>query len=128
MDRSKLIWPLVVAVAATAAAIGSYLYATHRQQAIENQNLAHTQAMLAVGHHKTYERLEALLERKCFEAALVEARGLKNLQVVLVSENLRATNNDPELLAYIQTRDPKLYGVISSGRLPELKTYSTTCP
>jgi len=128
MDRSKLMWQLFVVFAVVAAAAASYLYATYRQRGTESQNLAHTQATLAFGHHKTYERIEALLERKCFEAALVEARELKNLQVVLVSENLRATNNDPELVAYIQTRDPKLYEVISSGRLPELKTYTTTCP
>src|SRR5687768_501535 len=108
MDRSKLKWSLFVVFATAAAAIASYLYATYEQRAAENHSLAYTQATLAFGHHNAYERIQSLLERKCFDAALVEARELKNVQAVLVSQNLRATNNDPELLAYIQTRDPKL--------------------
>ena len=42
-----------------------------------------------------------------YEAALTEIRGLKNLQITLVSDNLRRTGNDPELLEYIKVRDPK---------------------
>jgi len=84
--------------------------------------------MLAFGHHKFYEQIESLLVRKCYEAALTEARELKNLQITLVSENLRANDNDPELMEYVRTRDPKLLEAVVAGRVPELKPYTTTCP
>jgi hypothetical protein len=127
MNR-KLIWTGFVLLLVAAAAALSYGYAVHTERAARGYASAHTQAVLAVGHFKSYERVESLIERKCFEAALTEIRELKNLQVTLASDNVRATNNDPELIDYIRTRAPKLHEAISSGRLPSLKTYTTTCP
>jgi hypothetical protein len=121
-------WWILVAVLVGAAAAVSYGYAVYTARGAASHALAHTQALLAVGHFRSYERIESLIERKCFEAALTEARELKNLQVTLASENLRATDNDTDLIEYMRTRAPKLYEAISTGRLPPLKTYSTTCP
>ena len=117
----------IVAVAIASAAI-SFWYGVHSEQTDQSRSLAYTQALLAFGHHKFYERIESLLARKCYEAALTEARELKNLQITLVSENLRANDNDPELMEYVRTRDPKLLEAVVAGRVPELKPYTTTCP
>ena len=106
----------------------SYWFGLRAGQEVENQNLASTQAMLALGHYRSYQRLESLLVRKCHEAALTEATQLKNLQVSLLASNLRASGNDSELVAYIKTREPQLLDEISVGRVPELRSYSTTCP
>jgi hypothetical protein len=113
-------------VAASAAV--SYRYAVYTEREAGSHALAHTQTVLAVGHFRSYEQIESLIERKCFEVALTEARELKNLQVTLASENLRATGNDPDLIEYMRARAPKLHEAISSARLPPLKTYTTTCP
>jgi hypothetical protein len=93
-----------------------------------NRAFASLQATLAFGHLKSYERVESLLTRKCYEAALTEATELKNLQLALVSENLRESDNDPELVEYIKIRDPKLLETVLAGRVPQPKAYTTTCP
>jgi hypothetical protein len=59
---------------------------------------------------------------------LTEARELKNLQVTLLYENLRATENHPELVEYIKIRDPKLLEIVLAGRVPGPKPYTTKCP
>jgi hypothetical protein len=128
MGRAKPLWWVFVALSVATAAAVSYGYAVYTGRAAGSHALAHTQAVLAVGHFRSYEQIESLIERKCFEAALMEARELKNLQVTLASENLRATHNDPELIEYMRTRAPKLHETISSGRLPALKTHTTACP
>lgn len=84
--------------------------------------------MLAFGDYKFYERIESMLVRKCYEAALTEAREQKVLQLRLLSENLRMSGNDPQLMGYIKLRDPKLLETVLAGRVPEPKPYSTTCP
>lgn len=106
----------------------SYRYGRHAQQTAEDHNVAYVQASLAFFHYKANERIESLLLRRCYEAALTEVRELKNLQLTLVSENLRATENDPELVEYIKIRDPELLQTVLAGRVPELKPYTTTCP
>lgn len=84
--------------------------------------------MLAFGHYVSYERIKDLLERKCYEAALTKAKEMQNLQVVLLSDNLKKTKNDPELLEYVQLRNPELLKAILAGHIPELRTYTTSCP
>jgi hypothetical protein len=84
--------------------------------------------MLAFGRYKFYERIESMLLRKCYEAALTEARELKALQISLVSENLRAAGSGPELTEYIKIRDPELLKTVLAGPIPEPKPYTTTCP
>jgi hypothetical protein len=128
MVQTKLIWVILITLVAIAVAFASYQYGLHAQQAAEDRNLAYAQASLAFAHYKTNERIESLLVRRCYEAALTEARELKNLQVTLLYENLRATENDPELVEYIKLRDPKLLETVLAGRVPELKPYTTTCP
>ena len=107
MVRAKFVWSVLIAVAAIVVVAVSYWYGAYAQRRAEDRNLADAQATLAFGHYKSYEGIESLLLRECYEAALTEIRGLKNLQITLVSDNLRRTGNDPELLEYIKVRDPK---------------------
>ena len=53
---------------------------------------------------------------------------MQDLQIVLLSDNLRATENDPDLLEYVKLRNPELLKAIFAGHVPELRTYTTTCP
>jgi hypothetical protein len=128
MGRLKVAWVISLVLAALLIAAVSFLYGRHIQPTEENRSLASAQAMLAFGHYKFYNRIESLIARKCYEPALTEARELKNLQLTLLSENLRASGNDPELMEYIKVRDPKLLEIVLVGRVPELRTYTTTCP
>ena len=128
MRRTKVLWVVVIVLLVCAAAAVSYQYGRFTEHAAANRSLASTQAVLAVGHHEAYGRIESLLARKCYDAAFTEASQFKDLQVTLAYENLRASDNDPDLVEYIRTRDPKLLDAISTGRIPELKSYTTACP
>ena len=118
---------LIVVVAIVSAGMG-FWYAVHIERSDEKRSLAYTQALLAFGHYKFYERIESLLAQTCYPAALTEARELKHLQLWLVSDNLQVSGNDHELLEYIRIRDPKVLETISAGRVSEPKPYTTTCP
>lgn len=48
------------------------------------------------------------MEKKCYDAALTEAKEMRNAQVVLLADNLTRTGNDPALLEYIKLRDAEL--------------------
>jgi hypothetical protein len=128
MHRSKVLWVVVIVLGVLTAAAVSYQYGRFTEWTAGGRSFAYTQAVLAVGHYKAYERIESFLALKCYDAALKEASELKNLQITLAYENLRASDNDAELVEYIRTRDPNLLEAISSGRVPELKSYTTTCP
>jgi hypothetical protein len=128
MVRVKLAWVIPLILAAFAIAAASFLYGGHTQRTDENRSLASVQAMLAFNHYKTYERIESLLSKKCYDAALIETGGLKSEQLFLLSENIRQTNGDPELVEYIKLRDPKVLAVVLSGGVPEPKPFTTTCP
>jgi hypothetical protein len=92
-----------------------------------NGDVRFVQATLALLHYKSYERIEALLNGKCFDDARTVAREMKKSQMVLLSENLRATGHDQELLDYVKLRDPQLLKDVLAGHLPELKPYETSC-
>jgi hypothetical protein len=94
----------------------------------EDGGIYFTQAMLAFGHYTTYAKIAAELEKKCYDAALTDARELKNLQAVLLADNLRATGNDPSLLEYIKLRDAELLKSVLAGHVPEVRPYTTICP
>ena len=128
MGRLKLAWVIPLVLAAFVIALVSFLYGRHTERTDENRSWASSQAMLAFGHYVSYGRIESFLTHNCSEAALTEARELKKLQLVLVSRNLRASDNNPELVEYIKLRDPKHLEVVAAGQVPELKTYTTTCP
>lgn len=68
------------------------------------------------------------MEKKCYDAALTEAKEMRNAQVVLLADNLTKTGNDPALLEYIKLRDAELLKSVLAGHVPELRTYTTTCP
>jgi hypothetical protein len=126
--RSKLLTALFVVLVTAAVATLSFRYGASLSLADETANVAYTQTQIAFGHYKSYERIESLLERKCYEAAMTEAKELKKLQVALVSDNLRRTGNDQELIEYMKLRDPSLLDTVLAGKTPELSTYTTTCP
>lgn len=89
---------------------------------------AYVQAMLAFGHYKTYARIADFLEKKCYDAALTEAKEMRNAQVVLLADNLPRTGNDPALVESIKLRDAELLKSVLAGHTPELRPYTTTCP
>jgi hypothetical protein len=128
MNRLKIGWVATVAIVIAVVAFASYRYGSSTQREMENQNLAHVQATLSFAHYKTIERLESLLQRKCYEGALAEVGEFKKAQLVLLSENFRASGNDAELTEYIKTRDSKLLETIVSGPIPELKPFTAKCP
>jgi hypothetical protein len=128
MDRRRIIWALALACGAMVLAAGSYWFGVRSQQAAENANLAYVQAALAFGHYKAGENLESLLVRKCFDAALAEIRQAKNMELMLLSENFQAAGRDPELAEYIRTRDANVLELVTAGRIPEMKPYTTRCP
>jgi hypothetical protein len=128
MNRQKVIWVVSIIVAGIAVAYASFLYGLRAQYTELNRSLAHVQATLAFAHYKGYQRLESLLMRKCYDAALTQARGLINEQLRLLADNLRETGNDPELVEYIKLRDAKALEIVLTGRVPEAKPYTTYCP
>ena len=128
MGKRRLIWTALVVLAGVAVAYASFLYGLRAQQTELNRSLAYVQATLAFAHYKAYERLESLLLRKCYEAALTESRGLTDEQLRLLADNFRETENDPDLAEYIKLRDPKVLERVLAGRIPEAKPYTTTCP
>jgi uncharacterized protein (DUF58 family) len=126
MSLSKSILMLSSIVGGMVIACASYGDQEQRKQ--ERHSLAYAQATIAFAHYKTLERIEFLLARKCYDAALTEARWHKDAELVLLSENFAATGKDPELREYIKLRDPKVTQVILSGRLPDLRPLTTECP
>lgn len=94
----------------------------------DDSGIYYTQAMLAFGHYTSYGRIKYSLEHKCYDAALTDAKELQNLQIRLISDSLRATNNNPELLEYIRLRNPELLKAILAGDIPKQRSYTTTCP
>lgn len=126
--RSKLLTALIVVLVTATVAILSFRYGASLSVANETASVAYTQAQIAFGHYKFYERIESLLERRCYEAAMTEAKELKRLQAVLVSDNLRRTGNDQDLIEYLKLRDPALLDTVLAGKTPEPRTYTTTCP
>lgn len=130
MSQIRFILVVLALIAGAAIASVAYRYGVNTQRLAHSQHsVAYTQAILAFAHYRTNDRIESLLVRKCYEAALLEIREQKSLQIALLSKNLHATDNDPELLQYLKIRDPKLLELILMGRVPELKkSYVTTCP
>lgn len=128
--QSRFIWTILSIIAVIAIASLSYRYGLNARQLTQsNHSVAYTQAILAFAHYKTNDRIESYLLRKCYEAALSETQEQKSLQLSLLSENLYATEVDPELVQYLNIRDPKLLETILARRIPvPKKSYETTCP
>ena len=129
MTRPKL--TIVILIVMVNIAVAAISFEAGRRMATMNSDesgVYYTQAMLASGHYSSYGRIKVLLERKCYDAALTDAREMQNLQMILLSDNLKGTNNDPSLLEYIQLRNPELLKAVLAGHLPELRPYTTTCP
>ena len=127
MSRSKVLLVVSLVLANLALVAGSYELG-RRVHHSKDGGIYFTQAMLAFGHYTTYGKIAAELEKKCYDAALTDAREMKNLQAVLLADNLRATENDPSLLEYIKLRDAELLKSVLAGHTPEVRPYTTTCP
>ena len=125
MSRSKSIWMISSIVGALV--FGCTSYGDQEQRKQEHHSLAYAQATIAFAHYKTLERIEALLARRCYDAALSEARWHKDAELVLLSQNVVATGKDQELMEYIKARDPKVTQLILSGPLPDPKPLTTEC-
>lgn len=130
MGRLEFTRIAVVVLVGVVASFASYKYGLHGDQSTQNYAVAYVQATAAFAEYKAMDRIESLLQRECYEAALVEAREQKNLQLKLLSENLVEAGNAPELLEYIKARDRdgKVLEAIREGRIPEPKPYTTSCP
>jgi hypothetical protein len=128
MGRPEFIRTVVIALVGIVAAFVSYRYGVQGEQATQKYSVAYAQATVALADYKALERIESLVQRKCYEAALTEAREQKHLQVKLLSDNLSATENAPELVEYIKVRDSKVLEAVQGGRIPEPEPYATTCP
>ena len=111
-----------------ASAFASYRYGISEAQNAEIHSRAYIQTTLAFAQYKAHERIESLLVRKCYDAAVAETRQLRNEQLYLVADHLRRSGNDADLVAYMKDRDPKLTEIALKGQIPELKPLATTCP
>jgi len=118
----------VILVVVAALGFALYRYGLREAQNAESQNLAYNQTMLAFAQYKAHERIESLMLRKCYDAALAETQQLKNEQLSLIADNFRRAGNPADIVAHIKERDAKLMELVLAGRIPELKPLTTTCP
>lgn len=125
---SRILIAGVIFVIVVALGFASYTYGLREAQNAERHSISYIQTMLAFAQYKGYERIESLLLRKCYDAALAETQHLKNGQLSLIADNFRRAGNDPDIVAQIKERDPKLMELVLAGRIPELKPLTTTCP
>jgi len=127
VSRWFLVISLVLLSLVSAAAAVSNR-AAGSEEPPDDGGVYYTQAMLAFGHYTRYGTIATELEKKCYDAALTEAREMRNSQVVILADSLRRTGNDPSLLEYIKLRDANLLKSVLSGHTPEVRPYTTTCP
>jgi hypothetical protein len=127
MVALRIRWGVFFFVATLAVAAASFYAASRIYHKNEHRVLADVQATLAFGYYKDCERIESMLQGKCYEAALTEVRDQKSLQRWLVSENLRDSRNDPGLIHYIELRDPDMLATLSSAQMPQARRVAT-CP
>lgn len=83
------------------------------------------QGVLAFNHLKTYEEINALLGKKCYERAVDESAFYAQLEMNLLAENLTQDKNG-ELRRYIIERDAKILERADAVKLPlrnETKTF-----
>ena len=133
MSRSRFLLVIGLVVVGLVLVAGAYEMGLRmRPLKHDTTGVAYTQAMLAFAHYKSYGYIADYLERKCYDAALTEAKEMRDAQVVLLADNLQQTRNDPSLLEYIRFRDPELLKSVLAGHVPELPTpakpLTLTCP
>jgi hypothetical protein len=123
MLRSKTV--VVVALIALSLMLtgGAYQLGLHRGR----RGVYRTQAILAFAHYKFYGIIADYLEKKCYDAALAEAKGLRDEQAFLFADNLRDTGNDPHVMAYVRFQDPEFLKSVLAGHTPKMRPFSTTC-
>ncbi len=131
MVRAKLILGLLILSGFVVVAVAAFKVGQWADKSTDGQGqdvVFHTQAVLAFAHYTSYERIRDLLERKCYDAALTVATQMRNLQINLLSDNLKKTGSNPELQEYVRFRNPQLLKEVMEGHVPELESYTTTCP
>jgi hypothetical protein len=123
MFRSRFVIVTVLGILFFGLLVAAYRFGqSHMQERVHS-----TKAMLAFAHYTTYSIITNYMEKKCYEAALTEAREMRNFQVRLLADNLREAGKDPALLAYIKLRDPQLLTLVLSGQIPEEHSFTMTC-
>jgi hypothetical protein len=127
MSRARFLLVAGLVLSSLVLLVGSYEIGRRTQLHHDDGGVYYTQAVLALGHHNFYGSIADYLEKKCYDAALTQAKQLRDTQVVLLADNLRATGNDPTLLEYIKVRDPELLKSVLAGHKPELRTETWTC-
>ena len=127
MSRSRYLLVILLVLVALVLLVGSYEIGRRMQMSRDDSGVYYTQAMLAFVHHKVYGSIADHVEKKRYDAALAEAKQMRDEQVVLLSDNLRRTGNDPTLLEYIKFRDPELLKFVLAGHTPEPGPITTTC-
>lgn len=126
---NRLIELVIVCVVGFAGFIVGGWTAFLHESEISSAQSNFTKTMLTTGHYKFYGQIADYLERNCPEAALTQARMLRDSQAYLVAENLKDSQNDPELLEYIESKAPELLKAIQNGNIPKLDGHWVlTCP
>jgi hypothetical protein len=133
MSRSRFLLVTLLVVVGLALVAGAYEMGLRtRPLNRDPYGIYYVQASLAFAHYTSYGSIADYLERKCYDAALAEAKEMRDAQVVLLADNLQRTRNDPSLLEYIRFRDPELLKSVLAGHVPELPTpakpLTVTCP
>lgn len=128
MNRSTLVLVISLVLLNLVLAAGAYQIGRQIQRDRDDRIAAGSAAEIALANYTVYSRIAAELEKKCYDAALSEARGFGSGQVVVMADNLRMAGNMPDVLDYIGRRNPDLLKSVRSGHLPELRDYETTCP
>ena len=123
MPRSRAIFIVALFAVCLVIAVAAYQLGRHRG----HRDVYRTQAILAFGHYKYYAYIADYLEKRCYDAALAVATGLRDEQISLFADNLRRTGDDPGVLAYVRFQDPEFLKSVQSGHTQEMKPFTTTC-
>jgi hypothetical protein len=128
MSSSRLVLVISLVLISLVFVAAAYQIGRRVQMSSDDRGFFNAQATLAFGHYRMYGTIATELEKKCYDAALTEARQMRNSQIVILADSLRRTGNDAKLLEYIRLRDADLLKSVLAGHTPELRTYMTTCP
>lgn len=122
MTRSRV--AVVTALVVLGCLLGGAGYQLGRYRS--RNGVYRTQALMAFANYVTYRDIAGYLEHKCYDPALAEAASMRDVQIVVLSDNLRRTGNSPGLLAYLRSRDPELLKSVLAGHIPKFRSFTTT--
>jgi hypothetical protein len=123
MFQSRFVIVTVLCILFLGSLVAEYEYLQSQRRG----ELHYWQAVLAVTHHDTYGIIADYIEHECYDAALAEARSMRDAQVRLLADHLRKASKKSELLKYVKLHDPQLLNSVLSGKIPELNSFTTRC-